>query len=534
MVRVHRPAGGASRRSSTAARRRRRRARSASPCRGVSFAYGPSDGRADDPPRHRPRDRRRPLGRRRRPHRQRQDDVLPAAAAPRRGDERHGVARRRADRRHPDGRAAPARRPRAPGGRAVRGHDPRQRDAVRPRADRRRRRSTRCGASGSAPLAAGGIHRPLGAGGAGLSAGEAQLLALARVWLRQPDLVVLDEATARIDPVTEQRLEAAVARADRRAGRRSSSPTSCRRCGWSTRSSCSTAAASSSTTTARCWPPTGGSRCRHLLGAGPRGGAGGMTRTRRTQAIASSAATLPIWRLAWRVSQHEPRSFWLGWAAFVVFFTMPALTGYLLAAASTRCPTATPPPSTGGRSAVAVAETLRMASVHFGAITWTKAWVAHADAAARQPADRPGGERRAGGRPARRLGRRGADPLPRRHRGRRHARRRHGRRLRRARVHGARRVPARRRPTPRGALVLLLPLAGVVLDDARARRADQGVPGRRPRGDGGRHRARRRPDGGGDDGQGQRRHRRHARPAARARRRPPAAPRCATACSTRA
>ena len=33
---------------------------------------------------------------------------------------------------------------------------------------------------------------------------NAQLLALARVWLRQPDLVVLDEATARIDPVTER------------------------------------------------------------------------------------------------------------------------------------------------------------------------------------------------------------------------------------------------------------------------------------------------------------------------------------------
>jgi ABC-type multidrug transport system fused ATPase/permease subunit len=59
-------------------------------------------------------------------------------------------------------------------------------------------------------LVAGGIHRPLGARGAGLSAGESQLLALARVWLREPDLVVLDEATARIDPVTEQRLEAAV------------------------------------------------------------------------------------------------------------------------------------------------------------------------------------------------------------------------------------------------------------------------------------------------------------------------------------
>jgi len=65
--------------------------------------------------------------------------------------------------------------------------------------------------AGLGALAAGDIHRSLGGGGAGLSAGEAQLLALARVWLRQPDLVVLDEATARIDPLTEQRLEIAVA-----------------------------------------------------------------------------------------------------------------------------------------------------------------------------------------------------------------------------------------------------------------------------------------------------------------------------------
>ena len=64
---------------------------------------------------------------------------------------------------------------------------------------------------GLGALVAGGIHRVLGAGGTGLSAGEAQLLALARVWLRRPDLVVLDEATARVDPETEARLEAAVA-----------------------------------------------------------------------------------------------------------------------------------------------------------------------------------------------------------------------------------------------------------------------------------------------------------------------------------
>ena len=66
--------------------------------------------------------------------------------------------------------------------------------------------------AGLGPLADGGIHRQLGAGGAGLSAGEAQLLALARVWLRDPDIVVLDEATARVDPATETKLEVAVAK----------------------------------------------------------------------------------------------------------------------------------------------------------------------------------------------------------------------------------------------------------------------------------------------------------------------------------
>ena len=54
------------------------------------------------------------------------------------------------------------------------------------------------------------MHRQLGAGGGGLSAGESQLLSLARVWLRDPDLIVLDEATARVDPGTEQRIEQAV------------------------------------------------------------------------------------------------------------------------------------------------------------------------------------------------------------------------------------------------------------------------------------------------------------------------------------
>ena len=48
--------------------------------------------------------------------------------------------------------------------------------------------------------------------GLGLSAGEAQLLAFARVFLRNPSVVILDEASSRIDPGTEQLIERAVDR----------------------------------------------------------------------------------------------------------------------------------------------------------------------------------------------------------------------------------------------------------------------------------------------------------------------------------
>ena len=50
------------------------------------------------------------------------------------------------------------------------------------------------------------------AGSRDLSAGEAQLLALARVFLKDPGLVILDEPTSRIDPATERLIERAVTR----------------------------------------------------------------------------------------------------------------------------------------------------------------------------------------------------------------------------------------------------------------------------------------------------------------------------------
>jgi ATP-binding cassette, subfamily B, bacterial len=48
--------------------------------------------------------------------------------------------------------------------------------------------------------------------GSGLSAGEAQLLAFARAFLADPGLVVLDEASSRLDPATERRVEQSVDR----------------------------------------------------------------------------------------------------------------------------------------------------------------------------------------------------------------------------------------------------------------------------------------------------------------------------------
>jgi ATP-binding cassette, subfamily B, bacterial len=57
-----------------------------------------------------------------------------------------------------------------------------------------------------------GLDTRLAPGGGGLSAGEAQLLAFARVFLRDPGLVILDEASSRLDPATEARVERAVDR----------------------------------------------------------------------------------------------------------------------------------------------------------------------------------------------------------------------------------------------------------------------------------------------------------------------------------
>lgn len=57
-----------------------------------------------------------------------------------------------------------------------------------------------------------GLDTPVGPGGAGLSAGEAQLLACARIFLHDPDIVILDEPSSRLDPATEQLVHTALGR----------------------------------------------------------------------------------------------------------------------------------------------------------------------------------------------------------------------------------------------------------------------------------------------------------------------------------
>jgi len=57
-----------------------------------------------------------------------------------------------------------------------------------------------------------GLDTTLLPDGTGLSAGQAQVLACARILLRDPDLVILDEPSSRLDPMTDQLVQTALSR----------------------------------------------------------------------------------------------------------------------------------------------------------------------------------------------------------------------------------------------------------------------------------------------------------------------------------
>ncbi len=91
--------------------------------------------------------------------------------------------------------------------------------------------------------------------------------------------------------------------------------------------------------------------------------------------VESRTVAMNVWRLAWRAAQHEPRSFWLGWLSFIFFFTIPAFVGWILSRAFDALAAGDQQAVYRWVAALLVAETARMASVHVGAILWTRAWV---------------------------------------------------------------------------------------------------------------------------------------------------------------
>ena len=86
-----------------------------------------------------------------------------------------------------------------------------------PRPPRSRRRRARSGRSSWCARLPQGFRTPVGERGQGLSAGQRQLVALARAELVDPDLLLFDEATAALDPATEA---AVLAAGDRVTSRR--------------------------------------------------------------------------------------------------------------------------------------------------------------------------------------------------------------------------------------------------------------------------------------------------------------------------
>lgn len=80
-------------------------------------------------------------------------------------------------------------------------------------------------------------------------------------------------------------------------------------------------------------------------------------------------------RLAWRLSRHRSRLFWTAWGLWCVFFSFPALTGWVLARGFDALD--------GGRTtdvywwagALIAVEALRMATVHAGIAAYHRIWV---------------------------------------------------------------------------------------------------------------------------------------------------------------
>jgi ATP-binding cassette, subfamily B, bacterial len=82
-----------------------------------------------------------------------------------------------------------------------------------------------------------------------------------------------------------------------------------------------------------------------------------------------------VWSLAWRVSQHERKTFWVGWALFVLFFVFPVAIGWILGRAFDAVADGRTRDALVWCGALVVVEVGRMASIHGAALVWTRVWL---------------------------------------------------------------------------------------------------------------------------------------------------------------
>jgi len=82
-----------------------------------------------------------------------------------------------------------------------------------------------------------------------------------------------------------------------------------------------------------------------------------------------------VWRLAWRVSQHRPTTFWFAWLLFVLFFTFPVLNGWLLGQGFQALRASNHTRVYWFAGLALACETARMACIHWGALLWTRVYV---------------------------------------------------------------------------------------------------------------------------------------------------------------
>ena len=84
---------------------------------------------------------------------------------------------------------------------------------------------------------------------------------------------------------------------------------------------------------------------------------------------------MSVWRLAWRVSQQDRRTFWLSWIAFVIYFATPIAIGWLLGRAFTDLTHADSGAVYRIAGGIVAFEVVRMISLRYAALLWTESWV---------------------------------------------------------------------------------------------------------------------------------------------------------------